>query len=260
MSHLFHFHPVPLPHQPNPSVFNIQKLDSTPNILQEIETETCNERTVNSDKSLKFKSCERCRKYKRKCDRKSPKCSQCEAASRNLTDSGKSIPCLYTYRPKKINSQKTSINKPDNISSMKSKKSVIQNRGIDSFSNIINIPNQDLLGKPMSFIPTPSIPLESISSDLLARSDNYHFNNSDIGHDFIVSTSAASKCLSSTLPSFDSIPLDLNISSKHSTSPSLDSDSIAFAFPKNTSVIELDSYSASIPFELPTFTISIDDS
>ena len=58
----------------------------------------------------------------------------------------------------------------------------------------------------------------------------------------------------------DSIPLDLHISSKPSTSPSNspNSDSNAFTFPENS--LAVDPNSNSIPLELPTFPIAIDES
>jgi len=145
---------------------------------------------------------------------------------------------------------------------VKSKNSASENRGIDILSNVLDIPNHDLLEEPTISIPTPSMPLESISSDFIATSDNYYLDNNDI--DSIISTSTSTSTTTtnfpSTLPFSDSIPLDLNIASNPSSSPCLNSDSIAFGFPKNTTVIGVDSYNASIPLELPTFTIAIDES
>jgi len=98
---ILHFHPLPQ-HQRNPNpILNIQEtIPST--IFEEIQIETSNDNIPDSSKRRsKYKSCERCRKYKRKCDGKRPSCTNCEKASTNRAIGAEFIPCNYAYRPKK---------------------------------------------------------------------------------------------------------------------------------------------------------------
>jgi len=208
----------------------------------------------NQIRKSKYKSCERCRKYKRKCDRKKPHCSNCESLFTSPSSKyyGKYFPCIYAYRPDKKNSPKKVIQKPDisRLTFDKKKPNVSKNPDDDIYANInqgnifstiIDIPNQDLLGDPTVLFPIPSIPFESISSDILTREGNLN--------SFILNTKSI---LSSSSPFSDSsIPL-----TSSALEPFTDISNVDSKIPHFKSNIT-QTGNISLP---PSFPVSIDDS
>ena len=204
MSQFFVFHPVQL-RKRNPTAIlnpNTQDINSSTAISEkQQETDTSLEDDPHdSDKKSKYKSCDRCRRYRRKCDRKSPKCSQCEtASSTNVTYGESPIPCTYSYRPKKKNPRrriyKSNSTRLPKIPSVQ-ENSPSEDDAFDSLTNVVkgnsssstsNFPGRDLLGELNNPIlpdnynsspsvdtdsplcPSPSISLESYSMDFLAH-------------------------------------------------------------------------------------------